>query len=110
MPQPAPAKDISIHDIEGLIAGLGRGRGPLQMTRQKPCVRHICERVPLQVGAGKDKGLIQLAADGGVDGQGYAHVHGIAECVSHDAVGPVDAPAEGATFCRSVSEVQSAPP
>src|SRR3954447_24713213 len=98
-PHPSPAEGIPVHHIEGLIASLRRHCSPLQMLRQEPCIRHIGERVPLQMRTGKDEGLAGLAADGGVDRERYAHIHRIAQRISHDAVRPVYAPTEAAAFC-----------
>jgi hypothetical protein len=93
-PHPAPAEDVAVDDVEGLVAGGGRGGGPLEMAGEETGVGHVGEAVPLGCGAGEEEGAIGLAAEGGVGGEGDAHVHGVAESVADDGVGAVDAPCE----------------
>src|SRR5262249_36010696 len=100
-PQPSPAKDLSVYDVERLIASLFRRRCPLQMMCEEARVRHICERIPLQMRAGEDEGLAGLATDGRIDSQRDAHVHRIAQGVAHDGMRTVNAPTETSAFGRS---------
>ncbi len=93
-PHPGPAEDVSVDHVEGLVAGGGGGGGPEEMTREEAGVGHVGERVPLGGGAGEDEGCAGFAAERGVDGEGDAHVHGVAVGVADDGVGAVDGPGE----------------
>ena len=93
-PHPAPAEDVAVDDVEGLVAGGGCGCGPFEMAGEQAGVGHVGEAVPLGSGAGEEEGAAGFAADGGVGGEGDAHVHGVAEGEADDGVGAVDAPAE----------------
>jgi len=91
-PHPVPAEDVSVDDVEGLVASGGSDCCPFEVTGEKTRVGHVGEAVPLGCGAGEEEGAAGFAADGGVGGEGDAHVHGVAEGVADDGVGAMDAP------------------
>jgi hypothetical protein len=74
--------------------GRGGEGGPLQMAGEEAGVGHVGEAVPLDRGAGEDEGHTGFAAEAGVDGEGDAHVHGVADGVSNDGMGALDRPGE----------------
>jgi hypothetical protein len=91
-PHPTPAKYVSVDDVEGLVAGCRRCRGPLKMASEQSCIGHIGKAIPLGCRAGEEKRPLCFAADGGVGGEGDPHVHGVAEGVADDGVGAMYAP------------------
>ena len=55
-PEPAPAENVAVDDVERLVAaGLG-GRGPFQVPGEDAGIGHVGQPVPLLGGAGETKG------------------------------------------------------
>lgn len=91
-PQPVPAEDVAIDDVEGLVATGGAGCCPMQLAGQLAGVGYVGQPIPLHGRAWEDEGAPSLATDAGIDSQGGAHVHDIADGVADDGVRTVDAP------------------
>src|ERR1700743_3159217 len=69
-PHPVPAKNVSVDNVEGLIAGCCSRCSPFEVTSEETCVRHVGETVPLCCRTRKEEGTAGLSADGGVDSEG----------------------------------------
>ena len=91
-PHPAPAEDVAVNHVECLVATRWAGGSPFQMAREEAGVSHVGEAVPLRCRAGEEEGTTGLAADGRVCGEGDAHIHRVAEGVTDDGVGAMNAP------------------
>ena len=99
-PHPAPAEDIAVGDVEGQVARSRSGGRPVHLLGQDAGVGHVGQRVPLRPGAGEHERPAGLAADGRLDGERLAHVHGVADGVADDGVRAVHAPGEPVPFGR----------
>jgi hypothetical protein len=73
--QPAPAEDVAVDDIEGLIPASFGSRGPLHMLRKDASVGYIGEPPPLLERARERKWATGFTADRRIDGERYSHVH-----------------------------------
>ena len=70
------------------------------MPGQQAGIGHVGQAIPLHGRTGKDERATGLAAQGSVDRQGDAHVHGVADSIADNRVGPVDTPSEPLAFGR----------
>ena len=68
-------------------------------------VGDVGEAVPLHSRARKSEAAAGFAADRRVDGEGNAHVHGVAEGVADDGVRAVNAPGKAVARGRGVNLV-----
>src|SRR5262245_41180126 len=93
-PHPAPAEDVTIHHIEGLVPRRFSCGGPFQMTSEQARIRHVCQTAPLDGRAGKQERTPSLATDRCVGRQRHSHVHGVAERVADDRMRAMHAPPE----------------
>src|ERR1700744_4146296 len=98
-PHPVPPKDVAVDYVESLISSGGSGCGPFKMTGKKTSVGHVGEAVPLWGGAREKKWPARFATDGCVDGEGDAHVHGVAESVADDGMRTMNVPGEVVAGC-----------
>ena len=93
-PHPPPPELVPVDDVESLVRRLRRDRGPFEMAGQDPGVGDIGDRVVLLGRPREHERPAGLPADGGVDGQRHAHVHGIPDRPTDDRVRPMDRPGE----------------
>src|ERR1700729_2668 len=101
LPHPAPAKDITIDHVEGLVSGCRCSRCPLQMPGQQTRIGHIGKAIPLNCGTGKEEGPASLTADSCIRGEGYAQFVGVTYRVADNSVRTVHTPGEPVSLRRS---------